>query len=216
MLENSGAELLVTQSSLDWKNGHNSSSGSYRKLLLEEISDRLTKYADANLTEEISPRSLAYILHTSGSTGTPKGSLRFACRPWRSICSRSGRFISSNRKTECCTSTVLRSTPRWKSCSPRGAWEQRWCCRGEELWTPDKFWEIVQDQSLTVLDLPPTYFRPCNEIIGTQWRNSLVPPAVDYRRGCISRRDPQHVERFRRADSQCLRADRSGHHGHGL
>ncbi len=37
--------------------------------------------------------------------------------------------------------------------------------RGEDLWTPDTFWEIVQDQNVTVVDLPPAYFRQCNEVL---------------------------------------------------
>ncbi len=79
ILENSRAELLITQSSLDWNSGQNSSAGSHRTLLLDELSDRLSQYAGdefdgGNLPAKfgVYPAHLRFHRH-------PEGGLRFAC-----------------------------------------------------------------------------------------------------------------------------------------
>src|SRR5579871_4398122 len=69
MLEDSGAAVLLTQSSLS---GQLSFAGT--TVVLDEgvDYDRIVCQGESNLREVVSPENLAYLIYTSGSTGKPK------------------------------------------------------------------------------------------------------------------------------------------------
>jgi hypothetical protein len=70
MLEDSGAEALVTQSPLleRFPEAHRA-----RALCLDSRRDALSKESTEAPATDVAPRHLAYLLYTSGSTGLPKG-----------------------------------------------------------------------------------------------------------------------------------------------
>ncbi|MCH5597897.1 non-ribosomal peptide synthetase [Niabella ginsengisoli] len=68
MLENSGAEILLT--SISFKGRFTTAA---REILMEDVVNDLTNYSTDLPKVTITPESLVYILYTSGSTGKPKG-----------------------------------------------------------------------------------------------------------------------------------------------
>jgi amino acid adenylation domain-containing protein len=71
MLEDSGAKVLLTHSSLA------SRFTNHRGIMvcLDQETEKLANYGGENVVSTIEPHHLAYVIYTSGSTGTPKGVL---------------------------------------------------------------------------------------------------------------------------------------------
>jgi amino acid adenylation domain-containing protein len=71
MLEDSGAKVLITDSTLldRFADYHGSI------LCLDRDAAALASYSEENVVAPIEPHHLAYVIYTSGSTGTPKGCL---------------------------------------------------------------------------------------------------------------------------------------------
>ena len=69
MLDNSGAKLLLTNTSLSARFAHSN------KITLDDVSlqAELAAQPNHNLTIKVQPNDLAYVIYTSGSTGVPKG-----------------------------------------------------------------------------------------------------------------------------------------------
>ncbi|MBL0385640.1 amino acid adenylation domain-containing protein [Tumebacillus sp. ITR2] len=70
MMEDSGIELLLTQSKLAERLPDKT-----RRFLLDTEFETLTEFATDNLDLPITPDDLVYVIYTSGSTGRPKGVL---------------------------------------------------------------------------------------------------------------------------------------------
>ncbi|SDL19260.1 non-ribosomal peptide synthase domain TIGR01720/amino acid adenylation domain-containing protein, partial [Pseudomonas delhiensis] len=68
MLEDSGVKLLLSQSHLDLPLAEG-----VQRIDLDQESDWLEGYSDANPAALVDGESLAYVIYTSGSTGKPKG-----------------------------------------------------------------------------------------------------------------------------------------------
>ncbi len=71
MLNDSGAQVLLTQSNL----AEHLPTGSTRVLCLDEAAEELQNRNGENLTVQVTPDNLAYVIYTSGSTGKPKGTM---------------------------------------------------------------------------------------------------------------------------------------------
>jgi amino acid adenylation domain-containing protein len=69
MLEDSGAALLLTESSI----AESLSALPLTKILVDHSSDSLVQEAVTNPNRKTHPKNLAYVVYTSGSTGKPKG-----------------------------------------------------------------------------------------------------------------------------------------------
>ena len=68
MLEDSGAEVLLTDSALSGR-----LPGPARTLCLDAARERTEDESDADPRFPVDPSNLAYVIYTSGSTGVPKG-----------------------------------------------------------------------------------------------------------------------------------------------
>lgn len=69
MLEDCGAGVLLTRSGL----AANRTAAVARVINLEDERENIAARSEANVSEEIGPDNLAYVMYTSGSTGRPKG-----------------------------------------------------------------------------------------------------------------------------------------------
>ncbi|MDQ0272984.1 non-ribosomal peptide synthetase [Cytobacillus purgationiresistens] len=69
ILDDSGVEVLVTQSKSDVGNAVNAQ----RKIYLDHTLSAIKDESNSNIQTDISAYDLAYIMYTSGSTGKPKG-----------------------------------------------------------------------------------------------------------------------------------------------
>ena len=71
MLEDSGAKVLLTHSSLASRFGPYAG----KAICLDRESEKIARQSAENVAAEAQPDRLAYVIYTSGSTGTPKGCL---------------------------------------------------------------------------------------------------------------------------------------------
>ena len=117
-----------------------------------------------NLGVDVDIESSAYVLFTSGSTGQPKG----VCVPHQAIT----HHVSSMRAVYGMTAQdrVLQFSQTTFDPSleqmlvPWSVGASVWM-RGEELWTPVEFWDRVRQHELTVVNVPPAYFRHLTEAL---------------------------------------------------
>ncbi|MFN8008648.1 MAG: amino acid adenylation domain-containing protein [Terriglobia bacterium] len=70
MLEDAGARILITESSLAL-NGGEAESVSF--VYLDKVWETIANEVDTNLGRQVTPDSTAYVIYTSGTTGRPKG-----------------------------------------------------------------------------------------------------------------------------------------------
>lgn len=111
---------------------------------------------------EITARSPAYVLHTSGSTGTPKG----VCVSHGSIARHIVSMVSvyemtaEDRVLQFSNSTFDPSLEQMFSAWCVGA---RVVARANELWSPETLWRVIEQNELTIVNLPPAYFQACDQ-----------------------------------------------------
>jgi amino acid adenylation domain-containing protein len=135
---------------------------------LDAMQSALDVEEATNLGVDVDIESSAYVLFTSGSTGQPKG----VCVPHQAI----ARHVSSMRAVYEMTAQdrVLQFSQSTFDPSleqmlvPWSVGASTWM-RGEELWAPVEFWERVRTRKLTVINVPPAYFRHLTE--------AFTPPA---------------------------------------
>ena len=120
--------------------------------------------SSANLDLDFSPETPAYVIYTSGSTGEPKGvpvSHRAITQHVLSIRTVFG-LVAKDRMLQFSNTTFDPSLEQMLV-----PWSVGACVfiRGNELWSPPEFWEKVRQHALTVINLPPAYFRHCTEAL---------------------------------------------------
>jgi amino acid adenylation domain-containing protein len=73
MIEDTGAPLILSASSLIDTLPSEHSRGPFRRVALDAMGDELSRYPDTNPAISVPASQLGYIIYTSGSTGKPKG-----------------------------------------------------------------------------------------------------------------------------------------------
>ncbi|TWU03334.1 non-ribosomal peptide synthetase [Neorhodopirellula pilleata] len=106
--------------------------------------------------------SPAYVLHTSGSTGTPKG----VCVSHEAIARHIVSMVSVYEMTS--DDRVLQFSNMTFDPSLEqmfSAWAVGACvvARGNELWSPETLWQVIDQHSVTIVNLPPAYFQHCDK-----------------------------------------------------
>ena len=163
-----GARVLLTHSRF-----HTSEPCVQRSIALPAVTtvvtvDAIQSALDAedssNLGMELDVDSTAYVLFTSGSTGQPKG----VCVPHQAL----ARHIASMQTVYQMTAQdrVLQFSQNTFDPSleqmlvPWSVGAAVWM-RGEELWPPAEFWSRIRQQAITVINVPPAYFRHLTEAL---------------------------------------------------
>ncbi|MDG9931269.1 MULTISPECIES: amino acid adenylation domain-containing protein, partial [unclassified Pseudomonas] len=117
--------------------------------------------------------NLAYVIYTSGSTGQPKG-VAVAHGPLAMHCLAIGeRYEMSPGDCELQFMSLAfdGAHERWLTTLIHGA---RLLLRGDELWTPEQTYRVMQQQGVTVTALPPVYLQQLAEHAEREGN----PPAV--------------------------------------
>lgn len=164
ILHSCAAKFLLTDQSAI---AEATSNTSITVLPMSELLEVLSRRNAVSSVEEIRQRelsgsSLAYLLHTSGSTGSPKG----VGVSHEAIARHIGSMVSvyemnsDDRVLQFSNSTFDPALEQMFS-----AWNVGGCvvARGNELWSPETLWDIVVDQELTIVNLPPAYFQHCEK-----------------------------------------------------
>lgn len=136
--------------------------GEFQRIVQEELVTASQVHADSNLSLSLPPEALAYVMHTSGSTGIPKG----VCITHRAFVEQ----VTSIR--EAFGLTPHDRMLQFNNLTFDPSLNQMFCpwslggavvLRGDVLWTPDEFWQVVQRHQVTVADLPPPYYQQISD-----------------------------------------------------
>ncbi len=156
-----GAEVVISDKPLPQL------TDGVRVVTLAELHEESSSQRDTDLNLELSPDALAYVLHTSGSTGVAKG-----------VCVSHEAFALHTVAVR--ESFGLRSDDRvlqFSNLTFDPSLEQMFApwslggtvvMRGNELWSPEQLWENVRRWKLTMVNLPPAYFKHCHAAITDQ------------------------------------------------
>lgn len=111
---------------------------------------------------KVTSMSPAYVLHTSGSTGTPKGVCVSHESIARHIVSMASVYemTADDRVLQFSNSTFDPSLEQMFSAWHVGG---RVVARANDLWSPETLWEVVEQNELTIVNLPPAYFQHCDQ-----------------------------------------------------
>ncbi|TBV09723.1 amino acid adenylation domain-containing protein, partial [Stutzerimonas kirkiae] len=153
MMEDSGIQLLLTQSNLQ---NQFSISNHVQTLVLDQGSELLRAYSEANLSNIAQPENLAYVIYTSGSTGKPKGVVISHAALSMHLTAIAAHYRFSEQEK------VL----QFASLSFDAASEQIWesLSHGASLYVDNyprmsyvELSESIHRNSITFLNLPPAY-----------------------------------------------------------
>lgn len=131
---------------------------------LDRLGEALFDHDPANLGVDFPGDTPAYVIYTSGSTGAPKGvqvSHRAIAEHILSIRKVYG-VVAKDRTLQFSNTTFDPSIEQLLVPWSVGASVY---VRGNELWSPDEFWQLVKQHSLTAINLPPAYFRHCTDAL---------------------------------------------------
>jgi amino acid adenylation domain-containing protein len=119
----------------------------------------------------MAPDDLAYIIYTSGSTGQPKGvmvSHRALSNHLRVMVDHF-KILSSDRVLQFSAYSFDQSIEQILVTLVGGA---TLYLRGPELWTPEQFMDVIDDQKITIVNIQPAYW--------LQWSQAAIKsPSVD-------------------------------------
>ncbi|QBF27505.1 amino acid adenylation domain-containing protein [Pseudomonas tructae] len=153
MVKDSGLVLLLTQSRLL---AQLPASDGVQTLVLDALDDSFADLADSAPAVHVEPDSLAYVIYTSGTTGQPKG-VGVSHRALAMHCQAAARVYGLSA-ADC--------ELQFASPSFDAAWEQMFMpliCGARIVlgdvgqWSAERLCEVVAEQQVTVLDLPPAY-----------------------------------------------------------
>ncbi len=133
-------------------------------IVQKDFQQAATSFAGSNLNTALPANALAYVMHTSGSTGVPKGvcvSHRAFAQHIASIRTAFG-LVATDRMLQFSNLTFDPSLEQMF-----GPWSLGGTVvlRGNSLWTPEEFWQVVQRQQITVANLPPAYYKQVTDAI---------------------------------------------------
>lgn len=129
---------------------------------VDDWRNEVMPYDDSNLDLNFSAEQTAYIIHTSGSTGKPKG----VCVSHRALCQHMAsaqetyQFTPEDRVLHFFNLTFDPAVEQFLVPLCSGATV---VLRGDDLWSPDVFWQRLREHRITVVGLVPAYFRECTE-----------------------------------------------------
>lgn len=160
MTRDCGAGVVLAHARLSF-----ACDASQQVVLLDREEDALAVYSDANLELDFRGDTPAYVIYTSGSTGVPKGvcvSHRAFAEHVTSIREVFG-LVPGDRMLQFSNLTFDPSLEQMFAPWSIGATV---VFRGDELWAPNEFWQVVRRHELTVVNVPPAYFKQCSNAIG--------------------------------------------------
>ncbi len=130
-----------------------------RTQLINLDREHLTLLQQPDTNPTISPglESLAYVIYTSGSTGRPKGVL-ISNAALAYHCLDIIRHYQLTSQDIVLQFASLSFDPSLEQLLPSLMVGARVVLRGKELWTPDELIEVIHNQKLTVINLPPAYW----------------------------------------------------------
>ncbi|WP_193075959.1 non-ribosomal peptide synthetase [Pseudomonas sp. FME51] len=158
MMEDCAAGLVLTQSDLldrlPLPHGIQALAVDQRELWAD--------YPLSNPQVALSAENLAYVIYTSGSTGQPKGVAVAHGQIFMHCLAIGERYEMSPNDCELQFMSLAfdGAHERWLTTLSHGA---HLLLRGDELWSPDELYEVLQRCAVTVTALPPAYLQQLAE-----------------------------------------------------
>ncbi|HHJ1637731.1 TPA: amino acid adenylation domain-containing protein [Pseudomonas aeruginosa] len=152
MLEDSGVELLLSQSHLKLPLAQG-----VQRIDLDQADAWLENHAENNPGIELNGENLAYVIYTSGSTGKPKGVAisHAALAQFSRIASGYSALTPEDRILQFATLSFDGFVEQLYPALTRGA-----CVvlRGGDLWDTGELYRQIVEQGVTLADLPTAYW----------------------------------------------------------
>jgi amino acid adenylation domain-containing protein len=168
MLGDCGARIVLSHSRYRAHRGgcalREPAADQVETIYLDEVTGELADYDATDLPLDFPADTTAYVIYTSGSTGQPKGvcvSHRAITRHVLSIREVFG-VVPKDRVLQFSQTTFDPSLEQMLVPWSIGA--SVWM-RGDDLWSPAEFWQRVRSLELTVINVPPAYFRHCTDAL---------------------------------------------------
>ena len=154
MLEDSGANLLLTSSDLAESLPRVDGLTPVR---VETLA--LQRYSPTNLHNEPHPDQLAYVIYTSGSTGKPKGVALTHGGLSMHVQTIGERYGMTPEDVELQFASISfdGAVERW---TVPLAFGSRVVIRDQELWSAEKCCEVLEKENVTIACFPPSYVGP--------------------------------------------------------
>lgn len=113
---------------------------------------------------DFDPESTAYIIYTSGSSGVPKGVAVSHAAITRHVRSMANVYEmqSDDRVLQFCDLTFDPSLEQFLTPWSLGA---SVVMRPETMYTGDGFWREIQQQNITIANVPPSFFSECSHYL---------------------------------------------------
>jgi len=166
MLRDSGVRLVLTDSRQQPLSGARCACEEELSEItchdFDRLADVLSQFDGSDLKLDLGEQKPAYVIYTSGSTGRPKGvsvSHGAIARHVLSIRKVFG-LVAKDRMLQFSNTTFDPSLEQMLVPWSVGA---SVFLRGDTLWSPEEFWQVVERERLTAINLPPAYFRHCTE-----------------------------------------------------
>lgn len=172
VIRESGAQLVVAHEHLKFTSPPDeadTATTAPKWLLLDDAFDASTDEGDENLDLGFPASTLAYVIYTSGSTGVPKG----VCVSHRAFAEHVvsvREAFGLNENDRVLQFSNLTFDPSLEQLLAPWSLGATVVIRGNELWAPDAFWDFVDDHRLSMVNLPPAYFKQCHEALSPDSR----------------------------------------------
>ena len=166
MIEDAAPPFLLTQA----RPAQKLPPSNVKVIYLDTLWDTFTDDSIQNLTTTVTPHNLAYIIYTSGSTGKPKGVMieHRALVNFTEVAGAEYAIEVGDRVLQFASISFDASAEEIYPCLTRGG---TLVLRTDEmLGTVETFLQNCQEMSLSVLDLPTSYW---HQLVG-ELRNSQV------------------------------------------
>jgi amino acid adenylation domain-containing protein len=130
-------------------------------VLLEDDWSALAQFETSNPENRSGPADLAYVMYTSGSTGQPKGVMLSHGNVSHYLRALRGALTVNAQDTYLHTATIAFSSSVRQLLVPLTCGAAVVIASAEEVREPLSLFETIRAQSVTILDIVPSYWRAC-------------------------------------------------------
>jgi amino acid adenylation domain-containing protein len=137
----------------------------------------ITQESEENLLSETTLDNLSYLIYTSGSTGKPKGVQIPHSNISNYVQAMSQAFQLTSKDTYLHTASFSFSSSVRQLMVPLSQGATVVVAASKQIQTPLILFELIKQHQITIIDLVPSYWRSCTEVLEqltTEQRNNIL------------------------------------------